>query len=85
MGEVYEGGKGVDNKVAGLKDVQGESWEDTGNEDAVAVKTIDKDRNSQLLKQKEKEDPWKRARGGPSEQWQPQSWSGGTTAPSRRG
>ena len=26
--------------------------------------------------QTEKEDPWKRVRGGPSESWQPAAWSG---------
>jgi len=25
---------------------------------------------------KEREDPWKQARGGPSEQWQPAQWDG---------
>jgi len=24
--------------------------------------------------QEKKEDPWKKARGGPSEKWQPQAW-----------
>ena len=26
------------------------------------------------------EDPWKKARGGPSEEWQPSSWSGDLAA-----
>lgn len=26
---------------------------------------------------KEIEDPWKQAKGGPSEEWQPQAWGGG--------
>ncbi|KAH8684823.1 hypothetical protein BGZ60DRAFT_467158 [Tricladium varicosporioides] len=32
---------------------------------------------------KEKEDPWKKVRGGPTEEWKPQSWEGNIT-PSRR-
>jgi len=32
---------------------------------------------------KEKDDPWKQARGGPSEQWQPAQWRG-SVAPARR-
>jgi len=32
---------------------------------------------------KEKEDPWKRARGGPSEDWQPKSWNGNIAATRR--
>jgi len=28
----------------------------------------------------EKEDPWKQTRGGPSEEWQPESWSGNSAA-----
>ena len=32
---------------------------------------------------KEKDDPWKQARGGPSEQWQPAQWDG-NVAPARR-
>lgn len=32
---------------------------------------------------REKEDTWKKARGGPSEEWKPQSWEG-NIAPSRR-
>jgi NADH dehydrogenase [ubiquinone] 1 alpha subcomplex assembly factor 2 len=28
----------------------------------------------------QKEDPWKKARGGPSEEWQPKAWSGNTAA-----
>ena len=31
----------------------------------------------------EKEDPWKKHQGGPSEQWQPQTWGGGKTATRR--
>lgn len=26
-------------------------------------------------KKKDKDDPWKQARGGPSEEWQPQAWT----------
>lgn len=29
---------------------------------------------------KEMEDPWKQAKGGPSEEWQPQAWGGGKAA-----
>jgi len=29
---------------------------------------------------KEREDPWKQARGGPSEEWQPKAWEGNITA-----
>lgn len=29
------------------------------------------------------EDPWKQARGGPSEGWQPRTWDGNTAAPKR--
>ena len=32
---------------------------------------------------KEKEDPWKRARGGPSEDWQPKPWNGNIAATRR--
>lgn len=32
----------------------------------------------------EKEDPWKKHQGGPSEQWQPQAWGGSKTAATRR-
>ena len=28
---------------------------------------------------KDKEDPWKKQRGGPSEGWQPQAWTPGST------
>jgi len=35
---------------------------------------------SRLKDKKEQLDPWKHARGGPSEEWQPQAW-GGTVAP----
>ncbi|TVY40290.1 NADH-ubiquinone oxidoreductase assembly factor [Lachnellula occidentalis] len=34
-------------------------------------------------KTKEKDDPWKQVRGGPSEQWQPAQWGGGVT-PAKR-
>jgi len=83
VGEVDDSGKGVDNLVAGVGDVQGESREDreTNRE---AVNKIEKDKKAQVREQKEREDPWKKARGGPSEQWQPQSWSGGAAAPRRR-
>jgi NADH dehydrogenase [ubiquinone] 1 alpha subcomplex assembly factor 2 len=30
-----------------------------------------------------KEDPWKKARGGPSEEWQPEAWDG-SIAPTKR-
>ena len=88
VGEVDDSGRGVDNLIGGLGDVQGESREDRGNEDA--VRKIEKDRQAQVRekekKKTENEDPWKKAtRGGPSEQWQPQSWSGGAAAPRGRG
>ncbi|KAI9055343.1 hypothetical protein LZ554_000302 [Drepanopeziza brunnea f. sp. 'monogermtubi'] len=31
-------------------------------------------------KEEKKEDPWKKARGGPSEEWQPQTWGGNVSA-----
>lgn len=34
-------------------------------------------------KSKEKDDPWKQVRGGPSEQWQPAQWGGGVV-PAKR-
>jgi NADH dehydrogenase [ubiquinone] 1 alpha subcomplex assembly factor 2 len=34
-------------------------------------------------KKEETEDPWKKAQGGPSEQWQPKAWSGGKAAARR--
>lgn len=34
-------------------------------------------------KNEQQPDPWKQARGGPSEEWQPQAWTGGV-APRRR-
>lgn len=33
---------------------------------------------------KEGEDPWKQARGGPSEEWQPNAWDASRVTPARR-
>jgi len=82
VGEVDGSGKGVDNLVAGAGDVQGESREDRGNEEVMTK--MEKDRKEQARVKQEREDPWKKTRGGPSEQWQPQSWGGGGVAPGRR-
>ena len=82
VGEVDGSGKGVDNLVAGAGDVQGESREDKGNEEVMTK--MEKDRKEQARVKQEREDPWKKTRGGPSEQWQPQSWGGGGVAPGRR-
>jgi NADH dehydrogenase [ubiquinone] 1 alpha subcomplex assembly factor 2 len=36
----------------------------------------EKRKSATMAEQKHKEDPWKKAGGGPSEGWQPQSWTG---------
>ncbi|KAF4627210.1 hypothetical protein G7Y89_g10946 [Cudoniella acicularis] len=41
------------------------------------------EKEAKQVAEKEKTDPWKQDRGGPSEQWQPKSWEG-NIAPARR-
>jgi NADH dehydrogenase [ubiquinone] 1 alpha subcomplex assembly factor 2 len=38
---------------------------------------------SRVKEKKYKEDPWKQARGAPSEEWQPQTWSPNVAATRR--
>jgi len=38
------------------------------------------EKSPKAKEKKEKEDPWKQARGGPSEDWQPQPWDGNIAA-----
>lgn len=40
--------------------------------------------SGQKHKGREVEDPWKKARGGPSEEWQPKAWDGSFTAAKRQ-
>lgn len=83
-GEVDDSGKGVDNLVAGVEDVQGEGRRDMSvNEEAERKIEKETRERAQVKEQKEREDPWKKARGGPSEEWQPQSWGGSSAAPRR--
>lgn len=88
MGEVDDSGKGVQNLVAGVDDVQGEEPVDGQEANRLAGEKVDKERRTAQVKEqktKEKDDPWKKAaRGGPSEEWQPQAWSGGAAAAPRR-
>lgn len=82
-GEVDGVGTGVENRVVGLVDTDGgvEGQEDANRKVAKAAHTRGESRVSEL---KEKDDPWSKVRGGPSEEWQPQAWSGGEVAPRRR-
>jgi NADH dehydrogenase [ubiquinone] 1 alpha subcomplex assembly factor 2 len=93
-GELEEGGKGEMNAVTWAADEpQGkrskiEGGTVIGDEGAEEVRRVANqkpqlEKRGRVKEQKEKEDPWKQARGGPSEEWQPQAWSGGTAA--RRG
>jgi NADH dehydrogenase [ubiquinone] 1 alpha subcomplex assembly factor 2 len=43
---------------------------------AVAGKSHPSNRDGALTETRQKEDPWKQARGGPSEEWQPAAWDG---------
>lgn len=45
---------------------------------------FEQNKTHKLSKKKEKDDPWKQARGGPREEWQPQAWDGNMAAPKRR-
>ena len=69
----------------------GESWKH-GGQDAVTENTksvpqetlASEERNAGRVEdQSEKKDPWKVARGGPSEEWQPAAWAG-EIAPRKR-
>lgn len=74
VGEVDDEGSGVTSAVAGRRDVVGE--------EGIHDKPQKEDRG-RLKEQVEKKDPWKVARGGPSEEWQPATW-GGEIAPRKR-
>jgi len=41
---------------------------------------VRQEKSSKTGGKKEKEDPWKQSRGGPSEDWQPEPWSGNLAA-----
>jgi NADH dehydrogenase [ubiquinone] 1 alpha subcomplex assembly factor 2 len=61
--------------------------DDTTVPESVGVKVPESARKPETAmeskKLEEKEDPWKKAQGGPSEQWQPKAWSGGKAAARR--
>ena len=44
----------------------------------------EEDGRGPITEKKTKEDPWKQARGGPSEEWQPKAWTGNIAAARRR-
>ncbi|KAK0101359.1 hypothetical protein ONS95_006533 [Cadophora gregata] len=55
---------------------EGESLDNTRNPDGVRHRFNEEPEQEES----KKEDPWKNARGGPSEEWQPQAWTGNIAA-----
>ena len=56
---------------------------DESNTTASTPETSETENKSRVKDRPEKKDPWKVARGGPSEEWQPAAW-GGEVAPRKR-
>ncbi len=80
-------GGGLGDKVQGTETTLGEAVasgdlelpeEETQSSEAQMRRPTTK-----LRDKNEPDDPWKQARGGPSEEWQPTSWEG-SVAPRRR-
>lgn len=75
-------GSGLNESLAEPQAQLGETVESNEvTQDVVAKaqeeKMIEEERKSATMaEQKHKEDPWKKAKGGPSEGWQPQAWTG---------
>ncbi|KAK6602026.1 hypothetical protein H4I95_07128 [Botrytis cinerea] len=76
-------GKGVANAIASeAQEVEKEKVVATGNS---ASGEIQYDAAIQPREEKTyKDDPWKKARGGPSEEWQPQAWDPNEMPAARR-
>jgi NADH dehydrogenase [ubiquinone] 1 alpha subcomplex assembly factor 2 len=82
----------VKSAVGGLED------QTTGTEAGSAVKAaeenettpprsneqFEQNKRQKMPQKNEKDNPWKQARGGPSEEWQPQAWDGNMAAARRR-
>jgi len=94
--ESGEGEGGARSAVGGVEDAssttgansgkaQGakETWEENGARPR-SNEWFEQNKRHKLSKKKEKDDPWKQARGGPSEEWQPEAWDGNMAAPKRR-
>jgi NADH dehydrogenase [ubiquinone] 1 alpha subcomplex assembly factor 2 len=85
-GDVDDSGKGVQNLVSGQDDfMDAEQQTPTSqSHDQPSRAPTPRDSTSRVREQpKQRDDPWKRARGGPSEEWQPQAWSGENAQPRR--
>ena len=64
-----QGEEGVSSAVTGASGDAGEQ-----------AKPDRKDRRRNTVEEKQKENPWKVHRGGPSEKWQPEAWKPGPAA-----
>lgn len=83
VGEVDHDGKGVESAISGLEDVVKGRKEAAKDTDRQIIEPLETEKRSRVKDQTEKKDPWKLARGGPSEDWQPAAW-GGEVAPRKR-
>jgi NADH dehydrogenase [ubiquinone] 1 alpha subcomplex assembly factor 2 len=86
QGETSDGAmKGKSGSTGGVTSIVDDTTEPESVGNQARESTLQPETTRESKKSEdEKEDPWKKAQGGPSEQWQPQAWTGGRAA-TRRG
>jgi len=78
----------VRNMVAGIEEVEATEAKKMQVPDGVRHPVVggrehNAVRKDDIVKPKEKADPWKQARGGPSEEWKPKAWDANIAVPRR--